>query len=92
MGDLGNGIAPPSDVSPEDLRRAAEVLAGAAVGKARRNKRKLDSMAMKRDITACLLALGVMEETPRWFEDADTAYAAFHRLGCAHQFRKDDRG
>lgn len=88
MGDLGNGTAPPGDVSQEDLRRAAEVLAGVAVGKARRNKKNLKSAALKRDIVACLLALGVMEETPRWFEDADTSYAAFHRLGSAHQFAR----
>src|SRR5690606_6139599 len=88
MGDMGNGTAAPGGVSQEDLRRAAEVLAGAAVGKARRNKRNLKSAALKRDIVACLLALGVMEETPRWFEDADTAYAAFHRLGSAHQFAR----
>src|SRR5690606_39491350 len=35
LGDLRNGTAPPGHVSHEHLRRAAEVLSGGAVGRAK---------------------------------------------------------
>lgn len=92
MGDLGSGVAPPVECSEEELRSAALTVCEIALNKARRNHRRAGSDKVKRDVYACLLALGVTDRTPQWFEDADCDYLAFYKLGARHQFRKDDDG